>query len=170
MTTTIELILHLDAEDRVHWTAVQNVRPLTELGRRQAEALAEALLAAGPVDALYSSPALRCKQSLGPLAERLDLPIQTHPDLTEKWFGEDTARLAERGLCAIDAIRASHPGARVAVCSHGDLVPAVAARLAVERDLPPPPQPVSRGQWYTLRFDGDSVDITLNASAEETPP
>ena len=75
---TIELVAHMDAGDRRLWTEDQDLRPLSELGRRQAARMAEAL-SNGPVDGLYSSPALRCRQTLEPLAARCGLPIVTIP-------------------------------------------------------------------------------------------
>jgi 8-oxo-dGTP diphosphatase len=75
---TIELVTHMDAGDRRLWTGDQDVRPLSELGRGQAARVAEAL-AVGPIDGLYSSPALRCRQTLQPLAARFGLPVVVVP-------------------------------------------------------------------------------------------
>lgn len=169
MTTTIEFIPHLDAGDRVRWTAVQNARPLTDLGRRQAAAVCEAIATTGPVDALYASPAVRCIQSLEPLAERFGLGIETLPELLEKWFGEDRAMLAERGYRALDTIGRAHSDGRVAVCSHGDLIPAVVHYLAIEHGAPRAEELAARGQWYTIRFAGDSIDVVLNPIPEGFP-
>jgi 8-oxo-dGTP diphosphatase len=79
---TIELVAHMDAGDRRRWSEDQDLRTLSELGRRQAERMAAAL-ADGPVDRLYSSPALRCRQTLEPLAKRYALPIVAMPELRE---------------------------------------------------------------------------------------
>jgi broad specificity phosphatase PhoE len=162
MTTTVELIPHLDAGDRARWTGVQNARPLTGLGRRQAAALSDAIAAAGPVDALYSSPAVRCTQSLEPLAERFRLQITTLPDLIEKMFGEDRPTLAARAYTALHQIREAHPDARVAACSHGDLIPALAHHLTIDHGAPTAQQLTARGQWYTIRFHPNAIDIALN--------
>jgi 2,3-bisphosphoglycerate-dependent phosphoglycerate mutase len=50
--------------------------PLSESGRRRAEALAD-LLGKSGVTALYSSDRLRARQTLQPLGERLGLPVHT---------------------------------------------------------------------------------------------
>lgn len=160
--TTIELIPHLDAGDRTTWTAVQNARPLTDLGRRQAAAVCEAIAASCPVDALYSSPAVRCTESLEPLATRFHLTVETIPELIEKMFGEDRAALAARAYNAIQHIRQSHPEARVAVCSHGDLIPALVAHLTADHGASPAEQLTARGQWYTIRVGNDTIEIALN--------
>ena len=56
--------------------------PLSELGRRQAEAVAAALRGL-PIEALYASPLRRAMQTAQPVAEALGLPIQTDPRLKE---------------------------------------------------------------------------------------
>ncbi len=45
--TTIDLVPHMDAGDRTKWQGDQNVRPLTDLGRRQAAAMASVTESAG---------------------------------------------------------------------------------------------------------------------------
>ncbi|MBN2579065.1 MAG: histidine phosphatase family protein [Pirellulales bacterium] len=56
--------------------------PLSELGRRQGRAVAEAL-AAQPVEALHASPLRRAYQMAEILAARLGLPIRTDDRLKE---------------------------------------------------------------------------------------
>ena len=60
--------------------------PLSAEGRRQAEAMAEKL-AALPVEAVYTSPALRCLQTAQPLAERLALEPVVMESLCELYGG-----------------------------------------------------------------------------------
>jgi 8-oxo-dGTP diphosphatase len=64
----------MDAGDRHAWTGDQDLRPLGELGWRQAEALSEALAGRG-IGALNASPALRARQTLEPLSQRLNLTV-----------------------------------------------------------------------------------------------
>ena len=63
----IELVPHVDAGDRSVWRGDQDERPLTDFGKKQAEALRDALLD-WPVDRLFASPALRCRMTLDPIA------------------------------------------------------------------------------------------------------
>jgi probable phosphoglycerate mutase len=85
--------------------------PLSQLGWRQGEAVAEALRDV-PLDAIYSSPLARAKQTAEILAERVSLPIcyddrlkeihagifqhqrrvdleKSHPQELERWRSED---------------------------------------------------------------------------------
>ena len=72
---------------------------LNETGRAQAERLTQRL-AAVPVEALYSSPLERARETARPIAERLGLEVRVAPGLMELDYGEWT------GL-TLDEIRAS---------------------------------------------------------------
>jgi broad specificity phosphatase PhoE len=56
--------------------------PLSDFGRRQGEAIAEAL-AALPIDAIYASPLLRALETAQIVARRLNLPIRIDDRLKE---------------------------------------------------------------------------------------
>lgn len=180
MTLTIDLVAHLDAVDRAEWPGDQDQRPLTELGRRQAQALADAL-AAEPVDALYSGPALRCRQTIEPLAERLRLAIDVLPGLGEfeAWntpAGWDSgpegasvgAFAAGTALAALERIESQYPEGRAIACSHGHIIPALVAFLIAAHGLASPPWH-HRGQWYRLRFEGERVSVELQDAAGGFP-
>jgi len=170
----VEIFGHMDAGDRTQWTEDQDLRPLSELGRRQAERLCEAL-ATQSFDALYSSPAMRARQTLEPLAGRFELPITPLEGLreTDGWQPPPLWRdgraaapdpiggayAAGRAMQALEAIRAEHRTGRVAACSHGDILPALIVYLigAFELELPAPLD--SRGGWYTLSLDGTRIDV-----------
>jgi len=67
---------------------------LGEDGRAQAESIAARLGAAG-VQAVYSSPLERARETAGPLARRLGAAVQVEEDLDELDFGEWTGRSFE---------------------------------------------------------------------------
>ena len=107
---SIYLVRHGKAGHRETWAGDDDTqRPLTKAGRRQAEALADRLADAG-VKTLWSSPYVRCVQTLEPLAERLGLPIETDDRLAEGAPVEDTLEL----------IREAGDGA--VLCTHGDVL------------------------------------------------
>lgn len=60
---------------------------LSERGRVQAAALAEAL-AAWPIDAVYTSTCVRAYETARPIAERLELPLEETDDLVERSQGD----------------------------------------------------------------------------------
>lgn len=62
---------------------------LNEIGQQQALAVRDKLLTEFPqIDAIHSSPLTRAIQTATPLLEALQLPLTTHPDLKEYYFGE----------------------------------------------------------------------------------
>ena len=179
---TIELIAHVDAGDRRLWQRDQDERPLSELGREQARRFAD-LLGSARVDLLVSSPALRCRQTIEPLAERFALQIEALPGLHETegfapgpgWgrrhappeaYGATHA--AGLAFAALLDLRRRLPQGRAVACSHGDVVPAFASFFSAAYGLSLP-EPPFRPIWYTLEFDGDGVGGRLNQPPADFP-
>jgi 8-oxo-dGTP diphosphatase len=73
----LTVVRHARAGNKRLWVGPDDQRPLDELGRAHAAALAPRLAAGGHVRRLVSSPALRCVQTLQPLADVVGLPIET---------------------------------------------------------------------------------------------
>jgi Histidine phosphatase superfamily (branch 1) len=91
---TVELIPHCTSVVRDGWAGSHDVRPLAPLGMRQAESLVAAI--GGNVDGVYSSPTARCRQTVGPLAASVGLPVTDLAELYEAGdFGEPTAGVDE---------------------------------------------------------------------------
>jgi broad specificity phosphatase PhoE len=156
--TTILLARHGESD----WNAANRFqghsdRPLTDLGRRQAEALAE-LVAQENVDAIYSSPLIRALETARIVAARTGLPVVEEGDLREvdtgawsglsreevqrrfpegfeRWVsggagwedGETYEEMAARTLRAVNRIAEAHPGGRILVVSHGGPIRAIQA-------------------------------------------
>jgi broad specificity phosphatase PhoE len=107
------LIRHANAGNRHEWDGPDATRPLSKKGRRQAEAVADAL-SSEPIERLLSSPAVRCLQTGAPLAARLHLEV------------EPTAALAEgaplRGARKLLDALVEH-AVPAALVAHGDVIP-----------------------------------------------
>jgi broad specificity phosphatase PhoE len=167
---TIELIPHCTSVTRDGWVGSHDVRPLAGLGMRQAEALAVAI--GSDVDGIYSSPAVRCRQTVGPLAAAAGLPVQDLAELYEAGdFGELAGQVPElmaralggawaagRMLRAVRLMMEAHPGGRAAAASHGDVIPVLLAALSGAVAVPRP-RHVGRGGWYTLRFAAGGLAV-----------
>lgn len=112
----IYLVRHAKAGQRRDWDADDELRPLSNAGWRQAAALAEQLadVASGP---LLSSPYLRCRQTLEPLAQHLGCEVVDDVRLREgEWFEP-----------ALDLLNTSSDG--TVLCTHGDLLPELISAL-----------------------------------------
>lgn len=110
------LIRHAVAGVRDNTDPLDDQRPLDEIGRHQSQSLAADWTE--PIEAVFSSPALRCVQTVEPLAERLGLTVTIAPELFE---GAAPAR-------SIEFVR-SFTGRSVVLCSHGDVIPDVLRTL-----------------------------------------
>jgi broad specificity phosphatase PhoE len=110
-------------------------RPLNDVGRRQAKAVAERLAGEG-ADAVYASDLSRAKETAEIIGEQLGLTVVIDPDLREKnwgnwegltgdervfveYVGEATIDHRTRVLAAVDRIVQRHPGQRIVVVTHG---------------------------------------------------
>jgi broad specificity phosphatase PhoE len=134
------IFTHLDCPRPRDWPGDYDDRPLTEVGRRQAEFMAGQLLAGGPVDAILSAPNLRCRQSLEPLAMSKGLPIQDAPGF--QWQpsqpppdgsrdAEGTAYYAGRAFAELRKAQLQLPsGSRIVLCAGGIIVGALFDFLA----------------------------------------
>jgi 8-oxo-dGTP diphosphatase len=87
-----------------------HLRPLDERGRRQADELATTL-APYDVQRIVTSPYVRCRQTVEPLAAALALPVEERPELAEGSSAEDVLLLV-----------GSLDGETAVLCTHGDVV------------------------------------------------
>src|SRR4029077_10623742 len=79
---TVFLVRHADAKSRANWHHRDETRPLTRKGQHQAEGLVD-LLRERPIRRIVSSPAVRCVETLAPLANKLALTIEESDALLE---------------------------------------------------------------------------------------
>ncbi len=123
---------------------------LNETGRKQADALGE-YLAAEHIDAVWTSPMNRARDTAQPLTERLRLVSRVHDDLAEwdresaeyipveelkatndprwialqtgEWTGNiDPLEFQSKVVAAIDQIISTHTGQRVVVVCHAGVI------------------------------------------------
>jgi 8-oxo-dGTP diphosphatase len=106
---TLLLIRHASAGDRDDWVGDDLLRPLDGRGRSQAAGLPE-LLSDYEIARVLSSPAVRCVQTVEPLARSRGLDIAVREELSEDQQGEAGAELV-RALI----------GEQAAICVHGGL-------------------------------------------------
>jgi 8-oxo-dGTP diphosphatase len=107
---TIFVVRHAKAGQRDAWDDADELRPLSGKGRKQADALAERFLALHPTR-LVSSPYVRCRETLEPIALLLDMTVEIDDRLAE-------GGTFEGSLALLDEM----PDGAV-VCSHGDIIP-----------------------------------------------
>ena len=104
------LLRHATAGHRRPGDDADHLRPLDERGRRQAEALPEQYARFG-VERMLTSPFVRCRQSVEPLADALGSRSRSGPS----WPRGRRRRRRARSS-------ASSAGATAVLCTHGDIL------------------------------------------------
>ena len=134
----IYVVRHAKAGDRAEWEGDDLLRPLTKSGHRQAEELA-GWLKKEPIDAILSSPYVRCLQTVEPLAKQLKIPIEPRTDLAERAGGESILRMA-----------AEFKGRNVVLCTHGDVVEELLEHLIAQGIVPKARAHLEKGSTWML--------------------
>ena len=152
---TVYLVRHAVAMSRRSWKGDDDdLRPLTPKGQRQAAWLAD-LLHDASVRRMLSSPAVRCVETVRPLAKKLGIRVEATDVLQEGSPVEKAYDLLTRV--------AAKKGDSV-LCAHGDLVPALME--SVGRDgAKTGPLRWAKGSVWSLEWDGRHF-----SSARYLPP
>jgi 2,3-bisphosphoglycerate-dependent phosphoglycerate mutase len=142
VTTTLLLVRHAHAD----WVPDEG-RPLSSKGHFDAVRVADILTPLAP-DAIYSSPYLRARETVEPLAERVHLPVVEMAELRERSLGhswqpdweatirptwedfefaypeggESNAEAMTRAASALEQLRERHEEETVVVATHGNLL------------------------------------------------
>lgn len=143
------LVRHGQAAGRRDWRGDDHSRPLTDKGRRQALGLPKVLETYAPQRVL-SSPYRRCVETVEPLAIQFGLSVETTKDLAEG-----------SGATALALVRAL-ADEKVALCTHGDVIPDVLIPLADEDrvDLGHHPKQAKGSAWVLEHSDGQFIRAT----------
>ena len=109
---TLLLLRHATAGHRQPGVgaAEDRLRPLDARGRRQANALPDAYAGFG-VERVLTSPYVRCRQSVEPLARALGLPVEDRDELAEG-AGETETQALVTALGETTSV----------LCTHGDIL------------------------------------------------
>jgi 8-oxo-dGTP diphosphatase len=140
----IYLVRHAKAGERRVWEGDDEQRPLSKDGWKQSEAIAKRLAAKGATS-LYSSPYVRCMQTLEPLAKRLGVAVEADRRLFEGAPFEPV----------LDMLGEVETGA--VLCSHGDIIPDVIQALARRGMEVQTKADWRKGSIWVLKRKGDRI-------------
>ena len=141
---TFYVVRHAKAGSRGHWTGDDRQRPLSKKGIKQAEALVE-ILAPFPITAAYSSPFLRCVQTVEPLARARKLPLKQTPSLAEG-----------HGLAGAMELIGDPNLDEVVLSTHGDIVWELVEELVKRRVVKPGEGGFEKGSTWVVDYDDGS--------------
>jgi 8-oxo-dGTP diphosphatase len=141
------VVRHARAGRRSAYTGDDRERPLSPRGRTQAEALVPLLAAYRPRRVL-SSPAVRCFETVRPLADSLGLPIESVGELGEG-HGPDALALLEWMA-----------GETAVLCTHRDVATALLDALADGRTKKARHQlRLLKGEVWVVQSTGSHLEI-----------
>ncbi|MFC4000597.1 NUDIX domain-containing protein [Prauserella oleivorans] len=126
--TSVLLVRHGKAGKREEWAGDDDLRPLSDAGARQAQALRRLLWTFRPTRVL-SAPLLRCVQTVQGLADDLGLEVVQEPMLSEKSYRSDPEGGRKRFL------EIAAEGGTPVVCSQGGVIPGILSDLAERERL-----------------------------------
>ena len=158
-TGTVLLVRHANAGNKEEWEGDDDLRPLDETGREQADELVR-LLSRFEVMKLVSADNLRCVQTLKPIADSIGLEIEENPVLSEKGYPGHERE-------AVELVRrlGDHDEA-VAACTQRLVLPDLMRRLSEEDGVElPEPFKNKKGCVWALSFEGPKL-----VAAEYFPP
>jgi len=141
------LVRHARAYPRATWEGDDDLRPLDACGWAQADELVRLLAHFDPT-AIVSAAALRCRQTVEPLAGSLGLPVGTNALLSAGGYPEHEGD-------AIGLVRTlGGPRDCVVLCSQGEVIPDLLQRVALEDDVDLPDGPTRKASVWALEFQG----------------
>lgn len=123
-TFPIIALRHAKAVGRSDWDGPDAARPLTERGRKQAKAITGPLRAFG-VRRIITSDAVRCTQTVAPLAKMLGREPQSTAKISQDAWEEGTDDI--RSVIG-KRVRSGKPAV---LCSHGPVLPGILSELAL---------------------------------------
>jgi 8-oxo-dGTP diphosphatase len=138
------VVRHAKAGSRSHWTGDDRKRPLSKKGLLQADAIALGLGNLN-VASIFSSPYLRCVQTVEPLARRLRLEVTQASELAEG-----------RGLRGLYRFFDDPKLDRAVLCTHGDLMWELVEDLTSRRVVPAIKEAFDKGSTWAVEVDDGS--------------
>jgi 8-oxo-dGTP diphosphatase len=146
-------VRHAKAGSRSHWTGDDRKRPISPKGGKQAARLVDQF-AKLAVTAVFSSPYLRCVQTVEPLAKARQLTVRQSNDLAEG-----------RGVTGLYVFFNDVDLDDVVLCTHGDVVWELVEDLTNRRVLPAFREQFEKGStWVVEVEDGAPVSARYIAA------
>ena len=142
---TFYVVRHAKAGDREAWTGDDRKRPLTKKGVEQAQKLVT-LLARDDIASVFSSPYLRCVQTVEPLAQARKLKLNLSPSLEEG-----------RGIEGLEEFFTDRSLDGAVLSTHGDIFQELLEDLVNREVVRPGHGGLEKGATWVLEVDDHGV-------------
>jgi 8-oxo-dGTP diphosphatase len=140
----IYVVRHAHAGNRSDWSGPDHKRPISDKGVQQARKISKYLTKRGARQ-IFTSPSLRCVQTVAPLAHRLNVGYVDLPELAEGSSPEGAAAL----------VRTAKNG--TVICSHGDVLTNLVGHLAAHGAPIDPKTLIEKGAILQLKMHDGRV-------------
>lgn len=138
------LVRHAHAGTKADWIDDDEQRPLSARGRSQASSLI-GTLAADPVECVWSSPAVRCLETVAPLAAARGLPV-----LSTQLLAKDAP------IELLLAWLLAHHSSPWVLCTHGEVFTSLLTAGCSAGFVTTPAQVTEKGGAWRISQDGDA--------------
>ncbi len=152
-TTPLVLLRHAKAVKRTEWDGDDGDRPLDVYGQTQAKRLLPTFLPFA-ISEIHSSDAIRCMETIEPMARALDLKTVVAADLSE--YRHESHKEA-----AVDYAQAlMESGNSTIICSHNPILPKLLKKLIGKKNFKDLDRKLEPGEaWVLHHRDGEIVAI-----------
>lgn len=155
-TFPIIALRHAKAANPFNWEGTDASRPLTERGERQARAIAPGIAAYGP-ERIVTSDAVRCRQTVAPLAERTGLVAKATATISQQSAVDPREALEARIGKAVRKRRGT------VLCSHAPIIPEIVTAVVHATDALESERTHRASMLHTAEF------TVLHVSAGDEP-
>ena len=157
-TNVLVLLRHTKALDRNEWIGDDGDRPLIQLGQLQAKRLLSTMQVYG-IEEIHSSAAVRCYETVTPIARSLNLNLIFAEDLSEYVY----AKNPDKPLKYIRKLLNLH--SNVIACSHNPILPEIMANLVEKSGVETTNTKLEPGDaWIVHHVDNVVISIDFLAA------
>lgn len=149
-TTPLVLLRHAKAIKRDEWDGDDDDRPLDRIGQRQAKRLLPDYFPYG-IAAIYSSDAMRCLETVGPISRSLDLSTIISEDLSEYRHSTDQEAALDFAQDVISR------GKAALMCSHNPVLPKLVKKLVGKKNFKELERKLDPAQAWVLHYRGGEI-------------
>ena len=152
-TTPLILLRHGKAITREEWEGDDGDRPLAQLGQLQSKRM-HAIYLPFAVTEIHSSDAVRCYETVSPMARSMSLNLVYWSELSEYAFEKDK----KAAINVVNDIIESE--ARAIVCGHNPVIPGIVAKFIGKKNFKELDHGLLPGEaWILHHRDGEVVAI-----------
>ena len=149
-TQPLILLRHAKALARSEWPGDDDDRPLDALGQLQASKLTS-IYQIFNLKEIHTSDAIRCYDTVTPLAKSLGIQLEVTGKLSESAFKKDK----ERAFDYLKEVIKSNKSALL--CSHNPVLPKLLAKVSKKNDLTPDDEKLQPADAWILHRAGKEV-------------